>query len=83
MCDTVHLVAIGFDGWVMAEWLGRWTHQWAAEGVFEIVRNWVPTRDAIRPLLEFTLLPEYGDMFPWLLHTKQILSNYSPGVVVI
>ena len=33
MCDTVQLGPIRFDGWVMAEWLGRWTQQWVVEGV--------------------------------------------------
>ena len=34
------------------------------------VLNWVPTREAIRSWLEFTLLPVHGDMFLCLLHTK-------------
>ena len=36
MCDTVQLVPIRFltGGWVMADWSGRWTQQWAAEGIY-------------------------------------------------
>ena len=51
MYDTFQLVPIRFDGWVMAERLGRWTQQWAAEGVFENLRPAFETglrREAIR-----------------------------------
>ena len=34
------------------------------------VRNWAPTREAIRSELEFTLLPVHGDIFLYFLHTK-------------
>ena len=41
-----------FDGWVMAEWLGRWLQQWVAWGASEIlgfpVRYWHPPHEAIR-----------------------------------
>ena len=45
------LVPIRFWRWVMVEWLGRWTQQWAAEGVFDILRPAFETalqREAIR-----------------------------------
>ena len=60
MCDTNQLVPIRFYGWIMAECLGRWTQQWAAEGAFDFearFQNWSPTREVIRSLLEFILGP--------------------------
>ena len=38
MCETFQLVPIHFWRWVKVDWSGRWTQQWAAEGVFEIIR---------------------------------------------
>ena len=63
MWDIVQLVPIRFWRWVMAEWLERWTQQWAAEGVFEIVRPAFETelqREAIRSY------SEYQNKIPWL-----------------
>ena len=41
-----------FDGWVLAEWLGRWLQHWAASGVFKIpelpVRHRHSPHEAIR-----------------------------------
>ena len=59
MCDTAQLVPIRFDGF-MAEWLGRWLQQWAARGVFKILRfparYWHPPYEAIRSL--FGIYPD-------------------------
>ena len=51
MGHTVQPVSIRIDGWIIAEWLGRWTQQWEAKGVFEILRPAFET--GLRPVKQF------------------------------
>ena len=75
MCDTVQLVPFRFDGWVGHGWevetlditVGGGRCFWDSEAR---VRNWAPTCEAMRTLLEFTQLPVHRDMFSCLLHIR-------------
>ena len=68
------------DGWVMAEWLGCCSQQWAAEGVFEILRSALETAFRLAqqfahsgnlPCYQFTETCSYvssiqNDIYPWV-----------------
>ena len=60
-----------YDEWVMTKWLARWPLLWVAKAVSwdsePWIRNYVPTHEAVRSWLAFTLLPVHRD-FMYLLN---------------